>query len=102
MKQYRLNEQSGYYGNEVKELIHASKFALFFIDENQYVTLKDFGSVDLIEKYANEFDAYIMKEKLVSQFRCDRSDACILQIHKTGSTHYNGVDYDFRVYDNPH
>ncbi|WP_458413339.1 DNA/RNA helicase domain-containing protein [Schinkia sp. CFF1] len=109
---HRLNEKSGFYGNQgenqVKELIRASKFTLFFIDENQKVTLKDIGSIDLIEKYAEEFDAEIIKGQLISQFRCDGSDAYIswlddvLQIRETANTHYYGVDYDFRVFENPH
>lgn len=109
---HRLNEKSGFYGNQgenqVKELIKASKFALFFIDENQRVTLKDIGRVDLIKKYAKEFGADIISGELVSQFRCDGSDAYIawlddvLQIRETANSHDYGVDYDFRVYDNPH
>lgn len=109
---HRLNEKSGFYGNQgenqVKELIKASKFTLFFIDENQKVTLKDIGSIDLIKKYAEEFDADIISGELVSQFRCDGSDAYIawldhvLQIRETANTDYYGVNYDFRVYDNPH
>ncbi|MET3696663.1 hypothetical protein SAMN05877753_10392 [Bacillus oleivorans] len=109
---HRLNEKSGFYGNQgenqVKELIKAAKFTIFFIDENQKVTLKDIGSIDLIEKYAKEFEAEIIKGELVSQFRCDGSDAYIawlddvLQIRETANTNYYGVDYDFRVFDNPH
>jgi len=109
---HRLNEKSGFYGNQgenqVKELIKASKFTIFFIDENQKVTLKDIGSIDLIKKYAKEFDAEIITGQLVSQFRCDGSDAYIswlddvLQIRETANSHYYGVDYDFRVYDDPH
>lgn len=38
--------------NQVKELIKGSKFTIFFIDENQKVTLSDIGSIDLIEHYA--------------------------------------------------
>ncbi|MFG6113691.1 DNA/RNA helicase domain-containing protein [Halobacillus sp. MO56] len=109
---HRLNEKSGFYGNQgenqVKELIQASKFTLFFIDENQRVTLKDIGSMDLIKKYAEEFDADLITGKLMSQFRCDGSDAYIawledvLQIRETANTHDYGVDYDFQVFDNPH
>jgi len=109
---HRLNEKSGFYGNQgenqVKELIKASKFTIFFIDENQKVTLKDIGSLDLINKYAKEFNAEVISGKLESQFRCDGSDAYIawlddvLQIRETANTHYYGVDYDFRVYNNPH
>ena len=109
---HRLNEKSGFYGNQgenqVKELVRASKFTLFFIDENQKVTLKDIGSIDLIKNFAKEFEADIISGELVSQFRCDGSDAYIswlddvLQIRGTANTHYYGVDYDFRVFDNPH
>lgn len=109
---HRLNEKSGFYGNQgenqVKELIRASKFTIFFIDENQKVTLKDIGSIDLIKQFAGEFDAEVITGELVSQFRCDGSDAYIawlddvLQIRETANTHYYGVDYDFRIYDNPH
>ncbi|RSK26078.1 DUF2075 domain-containing protein [Bacillus sp. HMF5848] len=109
---HRLNEKSGFYGNQgenqVKELINASKFTLFFIDEDQKVTLKDIGSIDLIKNYANELGAEIIAGQLVSQFRCDGSDAYIawlddvLQIRETANTHYYGVDYDFRVYNDPH
>ncbi|SHN24182.1 DUF2075 domain-containing protein [Gracilibacillus kekensis] len=109
---HRLNEKSGFYGNQgenqVKELIKASNFTLFFIDENQKVTLKDIGSIDLIKQYAEEFSAEVISGELVSQFRCDGSDAYIawlddvLQIRETANSHYYGVDYDFRIYDNPH
>jgi len=109
---HRLNEKSGFYGNQgenqIKELIKASKFTLFFIDERQKVTLKDIGSMDLIEQYANEFDADLITGKLSSQFRCEGSDAYIawledaLQIRETANTFDYGVDYDFRAYDNPH
>ncbi|MFB5195279.1 DNA/RNA helicase domain-containing protein [Neobacillus sp. KR4-4] len=109
---HRLNEKSGFYGNQgenqVKELIKASKFTLFFIDENQRVTLKDIGSIDMIKKYAYELNSEVRIGKLVSQFRCDGSDAYIawlddvLQIRETANTHYYGVDYDFRVMDDPH
>lgn len=109
---HRLNEKSGFYGNQgenqVKELIKASKITIFFIDENQRVTLKDIGSVDIIKKYAEEFNAEVTSGELVSQFRCDGSDAYIawlddvLEIRETANSHYYGVDYDFRVYGNPH
>ena len=46
---HRLNEKSGMFQNkgenQVKEIIHSSNMSIFFIDENQRVTLKDIGSV---------------------------------------------------------
>ncbi|KML40626.1 DUF2075 domain-containing protein [Cytobacillus firmus] len=109
---HRLNEKSGFYGNQgenqVKELINAAKFTLFFIDENQRVTLKDIGSIDLIKKFSEEAHAELITGQLTSQFRCDGSDAYIswlddvLQIKETANSHYYGVDYDFRIYNDPH
>ena len=55
---HRLNEKSGLFANmgenQVKEIIKAANFSIFFIDENQKVTLKDIGSLDVIKKYAEE------------------------------------------------
>ena len=64
--------------NQVKELVRASKFTLFFIDENQQVTLKDIGSIDIIKKFAKEFEGDIISGELESQFRCNGSDAIFL------------------------
>ena len=45
---HRLNEKSGLYSNlgenQVKEIINASKFSVFFVDEDQRVTMKDIGN----------------------------------------------------------
>lgn len=108
---HRLNEKSGLFSNlgenQIKEAIHSSKFTIFFIDENQKVTLKDIGSIDLIKKFAEELDAELIQGKLVSQFRCDGSDAYIawlddvLQIRETANANDRGLDYDFKVFDDP-
>ena len=108
---HRLNEKSGLFRNigenQVKELIKGSKFSLFFIDENQKVTLSDIGSVDLINQYAKQYDADIISCELTSQFRCDGSDGYIswlddvLQIRNTANLHELGMDYDIRIYDDP-
>lgn len=108
---HRLNEKSGMFQNlgenQVKEIIYSSNFSIFFIDENQRVTLKDIGSVDLIESFADEFDANITKMELSSQFRCDGSDGYIawlddvLQIRETANTNDLGINYDLRIYSDP-
>lgn len=55
---HRLNAKSGIFQNlgenQIKEIIHASKVSVFFIDENQIVTTADIGSIELINKYAKE------------------------------------------------
>ena len=108
---HRLNEKSGFYHNEgenqIKEIINAAKFSIFFIDENQKVTLLDIGSEELIKKYARELDAGIYIYELDSQFRCNGSDGYlawldnILEIRETANFDIDGFDYDFKVFDNP-
>ena len=108
---HRLNEKSGLFANmgenQVKEIINASNFSVFFIDENQKVTLKDIGSVDIIKKFALELGAGVKEVELESQFRCNGSDGYlawldnILEIRKTANYDIDDFDYDFRVIDNP-
>lgn len=107
---HRLNEKSGLFSNlgenQIKEIINASRFSIFFIDENQKVTLKDNGSIDEIKKYANYYNAGIYKMNLKSQFRCDGSDGYlawldnILDIRETANFDLDNK-YDFKVFDNP-
>ncbi|MCY7944269.1 DUF2075 domain-containing protein [Bacillus inaquosorum] len=108
---HRLNEKSGLFNNlgenQIKEIINASKFSVFFIDERQRVTLKDIGSIDTIHKFSKELGAKITNMKLDSQFRCNGSDGYIswlddvLQIRETANSNYIGTSYDFRIYKNP-
>ncbi|MCG1028887.1 DUF2075 domain-containing protein [Virgibacillus halodenitrificans] len=108
---HRLNEKSGMFQNlgenQVKELINAAKLTIFFIDEHQRVTLKDIGSIDLIEKFTEEHSGAIHKLELLSQFRCNGSDGYlawiddVLQIRETANAESIGKDYDFRVFDDP-
>lgn len=108
---HRLNLKSGLFANlgenQVKEIINASKCAIFFIDEDQRVTLKDIGSKKEIKKWADEFDAKITEMELASQFRCNGSDGYLswldntLQIRETANYLLDDIDYDFDVFDNP-
>lgn len=108
---HRLNEKSGYYHNEgenqIKEIINAARFSIFFIDENQKVTLNDIGSEELIKKFANDLGAGIYTYELDSQFRCNGSDGYLawldnaLEIRKTANFDIDGFDYDFKVFDDP-
>ena len=108
---HRLNEKSGMFQNlgenQVKEIINASNLSIFFIDENQKVTLKDIGSVDIIKRYANELGAGIKIVELESQFRCNGSDGYLawldnlLEIRNTANFDDMDFDYDFKVVDDP-
>ena len=92
--------------NQIKEIIHASKLSVFFIDESQRVTTSDIGSEDEIRKFATEQKAEIIEMKLESQFRCNGSDGYlawldhILGIRDTANTEFD-FDYDFQVFDDP-
>jgi len=108
---HRLNEKSGLYGNlgenQIKELIHASKLCIFFVDEDQRVTFKDIGSKAEIRKWALALGAEVVEQELRSQFRCNGSDGYIawlnhhLQIKPTANLNLNGLDFDFKVFDSP-
>jgi len=108
---HRLNAKSGMFQNlgenQIKEIINAANFSIFFIDEDQKVTLKDIGSVDEIKKYANELGAGIKIVELESQFRCNGSDGYlawldnVLEIRKTANYDLDDFQYDFKVIDSP-
>ena len=107
---HRLTEKTGFFKrgeNQIKEIINAAKTAIFFIDEHQRVRLDDFGSIEEIEKQAEELEGELTRMELVSQFRCNGSDGYlawiddVLEIRETANVNYIGKDYDFRVYDDP-
>lgn len=108
---HRLNEKSGMFQNmgenQIKELIQSSKFSVFFIDEDQKVTLKDIGEKEAIKVWAKRLDAHVYELELQSQFRCNGSDGYLawidnaLQIRKTANETLQGINYDFRVFDTP-
>ena len=108
---HRLNAKSGMFQNlgenQIKEIIKASKFSIFFIDETQRVTLKDIGSIEEIQKYINQAEAESEIMELESQFRCNGSDGYIawiddvLDIRKTGNSDGFDLDYDIKVCDSP-
>lgn len=108
---HRLNEKSGFYGNQgehqVKELINASKLSVFFLDEDQRVTLRDVGTGGAIREWAAELGAHVDELELPSQFRCNGSDGYLaflddaLGIRKTANPDIRAEDFDFRVFDDP-
>lgn len=108
---HRLNAKSGMFQNlgenQIKEIIKASKFSIFFIDESQRVTLKDIGSIDEIKKYIRQANAEYEIMELESQFRCNGSDGYIawlddvLQIRETANNDSFDLDYDIKICDTP-
>ena len=108
---HRLNEKSGmfqnYGENQIMEIIKASKFSVFFIDEGQRVTLKDIGEKGEIARFADKFKAEWYEMELSSQFRCNGSDGylswieSILFNRETANADGFEGDFDFRVVDDP-
>ncbi|POD61213.1 DUF2075 domain-containing protein [Pseudomonas syringae group genomosp. 3] len=108
---HRLNEKSGLYGNlgenQIKELIDSAKCSIFFIDEDQRVTLSDIGSKQAIRAFANAKGATVEEYVLSSQFRCSGSDGYVawldnvLEIRPTAHPLLDTSDYEFKVFDSP-
>lgn len=104
---HRLNEKSGLYGtdgeNQILEIIQSAWCSIFFVDENQRVTLKDIGSKASIREWAKKQGAEVQEMKLESQFRCGGSDGYLawlddsLQIRPTANTDIKDIGYEFGV-----
>ncbi len=108
---HRLNEKSGIFRhlgeNQIKEIVEASKFSVFFIDEDQRVTWHDIGEVGEIKRWATVSGAKVQVMDLSSQFRCNGSDGYLawlddtLQIRETANPVLDVKEYDFQVVDSP-
>lgn len=108
---HRLNEKSGLYGNlgenQIKELIDSAKCSIFFIDEDQRVTLSDIGSKQAIRAFAEAKGAVVEEHVLSSQFRCSGSDGYLawlddtLDIRSTANPTLDTQEYEFKVFDSP-
>jgi len=110
---HRLNQRSqvGTFikgEDQVKELINASLTTVFFIDEKQIVTAKDYGTKAIITKWANHFKAKIIEGELLSQFRCGGSDGYLEWLdyvlgitNETANPTLEGIDYDFKIIESP-
>lgn len=108
---HRLNEKSGLYGNlgenQIKELISSAKCTVFFIDEDQRVTLQDIGTKNEIRKWAGYFDCEVIEDGLTSQFRCNGSDGYlawlddVLAIRETANKAMDAGEYEFKLFEDP-
>lgn len=108
---HRLNEKSGMFKNlgenQIKEIVEAAKFSIFFIDEDQKVTWHDIGTKEEILKWSKKHNITAQTLSLSSQFRCNGSDGYlswldnILQIKETANTNFSKDDYDFKIFDSP-
>ena len=104
---HRLNEKSGLFSNlgenQIKELIDASTFTVFFLDEDQRIHWKDIGGKTQIRDWAESLGATVTEMDLESQFRCNGSDGYlawidrVLQIRETANITLEGANYEFKV-----
>lgn len=104
---HRLNEKSGLFSNkgenQIKELINASSFTVFFLDEDQRIHWKDIGERSQIYEWAKVLGAQVTEMDLVSQFRCNGSDGYlawvdhVLQLRETANTSLEGAEFEFKV-----
>ena len=108
---HRLKNKSAiFHGeNQVKELIHAGRVTVFFIDEDQKITTKDIGSKDEIRRWAAFYGIRVYEGEdldLVSQFRCNGSDGYLnfldnlLGIRSTANQSFDH-DYEIRLFRSP-
>jgi len=93
---------------QIQELLHASKVAVFFIDDKQVVKPDEIGSVDYIKENAVQAGCKIVEYELEAQFRCGGSDAFVnwinntLQVKRTANVLWDvGDGFDFRIFDTP-
>jgi uncharacterized protein len=108
---HRLNAKSGLYGNlgenQIMELIRSAKCTIFFVDDDQIVTLADIGHTKELIHWANAAGAEITTLELSSQFRCNGSDGYVawldnwLGIRETANTDFDRDSFDFRIVDSP-
>ena len=108
---HRLNEKSGLFNNlgdnQVREIIRAAKFSVFFVDDRQRIHIKDIGSKRSIVQIATECGAEVHVDQLSSQFRCNGSDGYLswldntLQITETANIKLSSENYEFKIFDNP-
>lgn len=108
---HRLNAKSGLYRNlgenQVRELIQAARCTVFFVDDDQVVTVHDIGHSDELRRHAEAAGAEITELELDSQFRCNGSDGYLqwlddaLGIRETAHPKLDPREFDFRVFDDP-
>jgi len=108
---HRLNEKSGLYRNlgdhQAKEIIAAAKCVIFFVDDDQRVTLQDIGRRQALHDWASTLGAQVTGASLASQFRCSGSDGYLawlddtLQVRPTANETLDTDEFDFQVFDSP-
>ncbi len=98
-----------YNGDDMlSDAIKAAKVSVFFMDDDQRISVKDVYDVHSVMERAKQMGAVIHEPyELVSQFRCDGSDGYIafldqlLEIKPTANPSFGFETMDVRVFDSP-
>lgn len=108
---HRLNFKSGLYSNlgenQALEIMNASKFSVFFVDDDQRIHINDIGEKRRLQVWAEEEGANVHFLDLKSQFRCNGSDGYLpwlentLEIRPTANPILYKDEYDFQIFDDP-
>ncbi len=90
------------------DAIRAARVSVFFVDDDQRITVKDIYDVDAIVAYAKREGAVVHRPfELVSQFRCDGSDGYIsfldnlLGLRVTANRTFEFNKLEVKVFDDP-
>lgn len=98
-----------YHGEDMLlDAIKAAKVSVFFVDEDQRITINDRYNVNTIVEYAKKEGAVVHKPyELSSQFRCDGSDGYIsflnhmLELKQTANPTFEFNNLSVKVFDDP-
>jgi DUF2075 family protein len=88
-------------------LITSAQCTIFFVDDDQRVTLRDIGHLEALREWAVKLNAEVTECELISQFRCNGSDGYLawidntLDIRATANERLDTSEFDFRVVDSP-
>ncbi len=94
--------------SQVRDIIHAARVSIFFIDDCQRIRLDDEGTRSKIKEEAAAAGASVVEVHLEAQFRCSGAEGYLnwvdntLQIAETAN--FDGWDqeaYDFKIVDDP-
>ena len=107
---HRLQKRPfGYHGDYLlKDLITQSLVSVFFVDEDQFVTTKDIGSVEMIKKEAAAQGSIVIDDDLTldTQFRCNGSEGYLSFLNNLLGIKSNESqlllppkDYELKVFD---
>jgi len=93
---------------QIRELLDASKVAIFFIDDQQVVRPNEIGSTQHIRDHVAGIGAQLSEFQLEVQFRCAGSDGFVnwvdntLGIRRTANVIWEGSEgFEFRIVESP-